>query len=96
MPQRARARRRRAGGAMCAAGALRAVFSYGSNSSAQLAGRLGAPRSPAAAASLPGWERVFVGFSALWGGAVASVARAEGGGARARRTRLHSQTRADA
>ena len=56
--------------------AKRFVFSYGSNSAAQLEGRLGPLAAPPRAATLRGWRRVFTGHSETWGGGVASLCRA--------------------
>ena len=53
------------------------LFSYGSNSPAQLRTRLGRPVS-ASAAKLPGYERVYRGQSKRWGGGVASLRRRRG------------------
>lgn len=48
------------------------LFSYGSNNPVQLATRLGRPVA-GTPAYLPGYKRVFRGWSHSWGGAVASL-----------------------
>jgi Gamma-glutamyl cyclotransferase, AIG2-like len=59
------------------------VFSYGSNSLAQLRVRVDNPSLTASAATLPGYARVFCLSSPSWGrGGVASLAPAEGAAAR--------------
>ena len=54
------------------------VFSYGSNSAAQLRGRLGKESIVAHKALLPNHSRIFVKHSATWGGGVASVTEVTG------------------
>ena len=54
------------------------VFSYGSNSTAQLRARVGCPALTSLPARAPGWLRVFCLRSAGWGGGgVASLAPAD-------------------
>jgi hypothetical protein len=54
------------------------LFSYGSNNPKQLADRLGHSFN-SEAAYLPGYQRVFRGFSQRWGGGTASMQKASGG-----------------
>ena len=62
------------------------LFSYGSNSLAQLSGRIvfpGEPQlPPPRAAVLPGWARVFCGHSSTWSGGVANLHPSPGHSAR--------------
>ena len=58
------------------------IFSFGSNSTAQLRARLNLPELTSTAAYLRGWQRVFVKPSVNWGGAVASIHPDTAAGAR--------------
>jgi Gamma-glutamyl cyclotransferase, AIG2-like len=62
------------------------LFSYGSNSLAQLSGRVVSPGEPPLppprAATLPGWARVFCGWSTTWSGGVANLHPSAGHSAR--------------
>ena len=51
------------------------VFSFGSNSTAQLRARVENPELKAFPAQLCGWKRIFCGSSKLWGGSGASLSR---------------------
>lgn len=54
------------------------LFSYGSNNPDQLAHRLGHTGFEVTAAVLPGYERVFRGFSRRWSGGTASLRKKRG------------------